>query len=119
MIDVPLSIYTTELGVEDQDGVVNAAPGRLFAGPYNDWYFGDYEILIDYEVLSDDLSGYFAIFEDGTLLDQTEIDQSRGQAVLKLSVENNTRRRKMDLACEITSGQIRITNVTILREMEE
>lgn len=119
MIDVPLSIYTTELGVEDENGVVNTAPGRLFAGPYNDWYFGDYEILIDYEVLSDDLAGHFAILEDGTVLDRMEIDRSKGQAVLKLSVENNTRRRKMDLACEITSGQIRITNVTILREMEE
>lgn len=118
MIDVPLSLYTTELGVEDEDGVINTAPGRLFAGPYNHWYLGEYEIQIDYEVLSDDLTGYFAIFENGYPLDLVDIDTEKNQAILHVSV-GDTRRENMDLACEVQSGQIRITNVTILREMEE
>lgn len=118
MIDVPLSLYRTELGVEDENGVVNTAPGTLFAGPHNTWFRGKYEIQITYEALSDDLAGNFAIISAHTTLDELTIDKDANMAVLYVEVGNDPM-KYMDLHCDITSGQIRITNVTILREMEE
>lgn len=120
MIDVPLSLYTTDLGDEDEFGVTNTAPGTLFAGPYITWYQGNYTIRIQYDVLSDDLEGSFAIYSDKNLLDEAGIAAGGNMGVSELTLTVGSEpMKKMDLQCEVTSGQIRITNVTILREMEE
>lgn len=118
MIDLPLSLFATELAVADEDGVVNSGPGRLFTGPDSTWYKGEYEIQIEYEVLTDDFAGTFAAYTGGDLLDELTIDTKGSLAVLHVSVGENPM-GYMRLYCDITSGQIRITNVTILREMEE
>ena len=118
MIDLPLSMFATELAVEDDNGVVNSAPGRLFTGPDSTWYKGKYEIQVEYEVLTEDFSGTIAICTGDTPLDELVLDAQSSQAVLHVSVGDEPT-EYIRLNCDIDSGQIRITNVTILREMEE
>lgn len=118
MVDLPLSLFATELAAEDGQGVVNTDVGRLFYGPDITWYLGDYEIQIEYEALTEELKGSFSLYSGHDLLDETAVSAGGGTAVLHVSVGENPMER-VNLCCDIESGQIRITNVTVLRTMEE